>query len=117
MEHSNSVIRKRRVLAQQNMVTALCLACMVFTVSWSVFAAVAEGRKPAVVAEVDKNTSSKAEESSAVEEPSSEEESSEDSASSDDAPIAGAVAAGSATVLGIALAAVRRLGLKKRKTE
>lgn len=46
-----------------------------------------------------------------------EEESSEYSASSDDAPIAGAVAAGSATVIGIALAAVRRLGLKKRKTE
>ena len=82
MEHSNSVIRKRRVLAQQNMVTALCLACMVFTVSWSVFAAVAEGRKPAVVTEVDKNASSKAEESSAVEEPSSEEESSEEETSS-----------------------------------
>lgn len=63
MEQSNSEIRKERVKAQQNMVTFLCLACMVFAVGWSVFAAVTEAKKPAAVATVDKN-SSKAETSS-----------------------------------------------------
>lgn len=65
MEQSNPEIRKGRVRAQQNMVTALCLACMVFAVGWSVFAAVTEAHKPVVVATVDKN-SSKSETSSAA---------------------------------------------------
>ena len=51
---SNSVIRKRRVKAQQNMVTALCLGCMLFTVCWSVFAAVKEAHKPAVDTKAEK---------------------------------------------------------------
>lgn len=82
MEHSNSVIRKRRVKAQQNMVTTLCLGCILFTVCWSVFAAVVEARKPAVEAKVDKNASSKAEVSSAAEESSEVIESSEEETSS-----------------------------------
>ena len=51
---SNSVIRKRRVKAQQNMITALCLGCMLFTVCWSVFAAIKEAHKPAVDTKVEK---------------------------------------------------------------
>ena len=64
---SNSVIRKRRVKAQQNIVTALCLVCMAFALGWSIYAAAHDIRKPAVKAGADKNTSAKAEESSAVE--------------------------------------------------
>lgn len=74
MEQSNSSIRKGRVRAQQNMVTLLCLACMVFTVGWSVFAAVAEAGKPAAVATADKNAS-KAETSSEGDESSEADDS------------------------------------------
>ena len=63
---SNSVIRKRRVKAQQNMVTALCLMCMLFTVCWSVFAAVKEAHKPAVDAKADKTADTKTEDTSSV---------------------------------------------------
>ena len=47
MEQRNAAIRKKRVRAQQNLVTALCLVCMVFTVGWSAYAAVLEKNKPA----------------------------------------------------------------------
>ena len=80
---SNSLIRKRRVKAQQNIVTALCLACMAFALGWSVYAAAHDMRRPAVDAGADKNASSKAEESSAPEAAESEaEESSEEETSS-----------------------------------
>lgn len=76
---SNSVIRKRRVKIQQNMVTAICLGCMLFTVCWSVFAAVKEARKPAVDAKANK-TASKTDKISVTEvEISSEEEPAESS--------------------------------------
>ena len=82
MEQSNSVIRKRRVKAQQNMVTALCLACMVFTVCWSVFAAVTQHHN-AKLAAAEKKVSSKAEvPDSSAEESSAAEESSEEETSS-----------------------------------
>ena len=82
MEQSNSVIRKRRVKAQQNMVTALCLACMVFTVCWSVFAAVTQHHN-AKLAAAEKKVSSKAEvPDSTAEESSAAEESSEEETSS-----------------------------------
>ena len=82
MEQSNSVIRKRRVKAQQNMVTALCLACMVFTVCWSVFAAVTQHHS-AKLAAAEKKVSSKAEvPDSSAEESSAAEESSEEETSS-----------------------------------
>ncbi len=42
MEQKLALLRKKRVRAQQNIITALCLLCMVFTVGWSVHAAVAE---------------------------------------------------------------------------
>lgn len=81
MEQSNSAIRKSRLKAQQNMVTALCLACMAFTVGWSVFAAVTEAHEPAAVATADKNHS-------AAETSSSAEESSADSKKEDTDPFA-----------------------------
>ncbi|WP_295106782.1 SGNH/GDSL hydrolase family protein [Ruminococcus sp.] len=74
MEQSNSAIRKKRVKAQQNIVTGLCLACMAFTVGWSVFAGVVSHKNAVKAALADKNTSSKAEVVSKAEEPSSQED-------------------------------------------
>ena len=42
MEDKNAAVRKQRVRIQQNIITALCLACAVFSVVWSVHAAVVE---------------------------------------------------------------------------
>ncbi|MBQ8967335.1 GDSL-type esterase/lipase family protein [Ruminococcus sp.] len=86
MEHSNSAIRKRRVKAQQNMVTTLCLACMVFTVGWSVFAAVREAKdhaKAAVAEGKVSASSSRTDKSSSAAEESSREDSSEEAAATD----------------------------------
>jgi len=37
--NKKALLRKKRVRIQQNFITALCLACMIFTVGWSVYAA------------------------------------------------------------------------------
>lgn len=52
------MLRKRRVHTQQNLVTALCLACMVFAAFWSFHAAAMESRK-AKTASADKENNSK----------------------------------------------------------
>lgn len=66
MDQRIAMLRKKRVHTQQNFVTALCLACMVFAAFWSFHAAAAESRK-AKTANAEKDASKpSAEVSSAV---------------------------------------------------
>lgn len=57
MEYRIAMLRKKRVKTQQNFITALCLACMVFAAFWSFHAAVVESKK-AETAAADKNKAS-----------------------------------------------------------
>lgn len=81
MEYKTAVKRKKRVRFQQNFITSLCLACMLFTVVWSIYAAVAEKHRKAGLATADNSSVAEVSDSSAPEEEASsgtEEESSLD---------------------------------------
>ncbi|MBR1864390.1 MAG: SGNH/GDSL hydrolase family protein [Ruminococcus sp.] len=70
MEYKTAVQRKSRVRFQQNFVTSLCLSCMIFTVVWSVYAAVSEKNRRAELATADNNSRAETSVSSAAEDDS-----------------------------------------------